>query len=208
VPLPEPVREVAAGFEHTCAILASGRVICWGEAAIERERPPRDDEVAPPFTPTEVAGLPPVVALTSGDFDSCALGEDGSVFCWGFVRTGDFSGRVIPLPGERVPGIDDAVGLSAGHEFVCALRRGGRVGCWGNNERGQLGDGGANVSAGAIVEPVGLPPSIHVTGGWRHACALDEAGAVRCWGRDWEGQLGDGLGGEHRLPTVAAVFRD
>lgn len=210
VPTPEPALEVSSGFQHTCARLASGSVICWGEAAVHLSS--RPDEIAPPFVQTEVPGLPPSTQLTSGDFESCAVTETGAVYCWGFELIDDLDpetrGRVVPRHAEPIAGLDDALAVSAGHEFVCALRATGRVACWGENDRGQLGDGGADHTPGALVEPIGLPPSILVTSGWRHACALDEAGVVRCWGRDWEGQLGDGLGGEHRLPTIAGVFRD
>lgn len=204
VPLDEPVDEVAAGFAHTCVRFRSGRVGCWGQSAFEIVRP---DEIAPPFQLDEVEGLPPITRLSSGDFETCGVTADGRVLCWGFDdREGSLDG-VAPTAPAPVPGLDDAAAVSAGHEFACARRLDGHVVCWGNNERGQLGDGGEDETPGALVEPRDLPPARGVTCGWRHACALDEVGVVRCWGRDQEGQLGDGRGGEHRPPTVAAVFR-
>ncbi|MFK7985814.1 MAG: RCC1 domain-containing protein [Sandaracinaceae bacterium] len=204
---------VAAGFEHTCVLGPAG-VECWGEAAIERTRPPPDDEIAPPFVPTAVPGLPTSVSfLDSGDFMSCAVDRPagvsdrrGDVWCWGFERGDD--DIVRPTSARRVNGIEDAEEVSVGHEFACARTTAGEVRCWGNNERGQLGDGGDQTNPTVPVTPEGLPRTVQVTAGWRHACALDDAGVVRCWGRNQEGQLGDGRGGEYRLPTIAAVIRE
>lgn len=207
VPLPEPITEVSAGFQHTCVVTRSRRVLCWGQAAIETRRPL--DEIAPPFVPTEVPGLPAVDRVTSGDYESCAIDESSFVWCWDFEeRTrGDFD-SVVPARAERHEDLGAITHVSAGHEFRCAVGAWSGVICWGNNERGQLGDGGENTTPGAVVTPIGLPSSTLVSAGWRHACALDTTGVVRCWGRNWEGQLGDGRGGEDRPPVIAAVFRD
>lgn len=208
VPLDEPIAEVSAGFQHTCVVGArTRRVRCWGEAAIDVRRP--RDEIAPPFRPTEVPGLPPVDRVTSGDYESCAIAEGGLAWCWGFERvtTGEID-RVVPRRAEEQRDVGAVSHISAGHEFRCAVGVWSGVSCWGNNDRGQLGDGGENLLPGAIVNPLGLPSAEQVSAGWRHACALVGDGRVFCWGRNAEGQLGDGRGGEHRPPVVAAVFRD
>lgn len=204
VPLPEPARAVSGGLRHSCALHPGGRVRCWGQASTAGRWD--EDDAAPPFAPALVPGLPPVVRVDSGDSTSCGRTEGGEVWCWGFALAADRVAR--PTPATRVEGLGPVADLSVGHEFRCALRRDGRVLCWGNNARGQLGDGGAETDPTAFVAPVGLPASRAIFAGWRHACAVDASGLVRCWGRNWEGQLGDGRGGEHRLPTVAAVFRE
>ncbi|MEZ4339491.1 MAG: hypothetical protein R3B82_22945 [Sandaracinaceae bacterium] len=208
VPLDERITEVTAGFQHTCVVTTSSRVLCWGEAAITTRRPP--DEIAPPFRPAEVRGLPGAIdRLTSGDYETCGIDERGEAWCWHFKREtgGDFD-AVVPELAEHLDGFGAIVQISAGHEFLCAVDAAGEATCTGNNERGQLGDAGANTLPGAFVTPIGLPPSQLVTAGWRHACALARDGVVRCWGRNWEGQLGNPSGGEDRPPVVAGVFRD
>ncbi|MBX3271231.1 MAG: hypothetical protein KF729_13270 [Sandaracinaceae bacterium] len=208
VPLGEPVLEVSAGFQHTCALVASRRVLCWGQSALV-VRPPPDGSL-PRFAPRPVPGLPPVDRLASGDYDSCAVDEASTAWCWSFrVVSGGFDGRdeVVPDRAEPVSEIGAVAQIALGHEFRCAVDLDGRVTCWGNNDRGQLGDGGADARPGAFVTPIGLPETRLLGAGWRHACALAPDGVVRCWGRNWEGQLGDGTGGEHRPPVVAGVFR-
>lgn len=208
VPLAEPISEVSAGFQHTCVVTRSRRVLCWGEAAIPTRRP--SDEIAPPFRPAEVRGLPgPIDRLTSGDYETCGIDERGGAWCWGFTSDSavDFD-RVVPRPAAPAEALGVITQISAGHEFRCAVNAWSGVTCSGNNERGQLGDGGEDTTPGAAVEPIGLTSSEQVTAGWRHACALALDGVVRCWGRNWEGQLGDGTGGEDRPPVIAGVFRD
>lgn len=206
VPLGEPVVEVSGGFAHTCARTRSGRVLCWGESALTTRRPV--DEIAPPFSPNEIAGVR-ATSLTSGDYETCAIEDGGEVTCWRFeIASAGMFDSVVPSATYGVPGLGAATQVSAGHEFACAVQAWGGVGCWGNNDRGQLGDEGADTTPGAIVAPLDLPTTDAVSAGWRHACALDGLGVIRCWGRNWEGQLGDGTGGENRPPRVAAVFRE
>lgn len=208
VPLPEAITEVSAGFQHTCVLTESDRVLCWGEAAITTRRPP--DEIAPPFRPNEVVGLPGRIdRLTSGDYESCGIDDHGLAWCWHFEReTGMDFDAVVPDVVEPLDGFGSVRQISAGHEFLCAADGYGGVRCTGNNERGQLGDAGANTTPGAFVTPIGLTTTDQVTAGWRHACALAGDGVVRCWGRNWEGQLGNPSGGEDRPPVIAGVFRD
>jgi alpha-tubulin suppressor-like RCC1 family protein len=211
ISLPEPVVEIAGGYRHTCARLASGRVSCWGNPNLPGRPHASDDPES------FIREMPPAVAITAGDYHSCAIDGTGAVWCWAFESIGidryDEWGNPISEAEVRptiaeLTTIDDAVQLAAGHEFTCALRAGGRVTCWGNNERGQLGDGGANQAIGAFVDPVGLGDVIEVTAGWRHACALQSNGVIMCWGRNTEGQLGDGSTAENHLPIMAAVLND
>jgi len=89
--------------------------------------------------------------------------------------------------------VRDAKQLLTGRDFSCALRANGSVVCWGNNEDGQLGDGrGAKVSARSL-RPVAVSrvrAASQISGGDWHACALDRAGAVWCWGNGENGQIG------------------
>jgi alpha-tubulin suppressor-like RCC1 family protein len=92
-----------------------------------------------------------------------------------------------------VPGLSDAIAVAAGYDFTCAVRSGGTVQCWGHNEWGELGNGenGDAHSPGPAV--VGVAGATAVTAGGIHACALLASGAVRCWGSNFDGELGNGF---------------
>jgi alpha-tubulin suppressor-like RCC1 family protein len=76
---------------------------------------------------------------------------------------------------------------------------GGVVKCWGINNYGQLGvgdtvtrgDGPGEMGDGLPLIDLG-DQSKAVSVGWTHTCALLEDGAVKCWGRNHAGQLGQG----------------
>jgi alpha-tubulin suppressor-like RCC1 family protein len=98
-----------------------------------------------------------------------------------------------------VPELTDALEISAGAGHSCALRAGGRAVCWGRNDSGQLGDGTRRASA-RPVSVRDLEQSLHVAAGGlddggeliAHSCAQTKGFNVRCWGRNREGQLGNG----------------
>jgi alpha-tubulin suppressor-like RCC1 family protein len=92
----------------------------------------------------------------------------------------------------------------AGSVHTCALLGGGSVACWGWNAYGQLGNG-------AITQlPTMMPVAVaDLTGvialcGRDHTCAVVAGGAVRCWGRNSSGQLGNGTSGASATPQVVA----
>jgi len=82
--------------------------------------------------------------------------------------------------------------LAAGGFFACAIADDGTVHCWGNNPVGQLGDG-TLISRTSPVAVVNLGAAVSIAAGASTACAiLSASGAVRCWGSNIQGQLGNG----------------
>jgi alpha-tubulin suppressor-like RCC1 family protein len=82
--LPEEIRSIASGAYHTCALLVSGTVMCWG-ANTQGESGVASPS-APLFAPT-VADLVDVKMLDvfsgAASVHNCGLLADGSVRCWG-----------------------------------------------------------------------------------------------------------------------------
>jgi alpha-tubulin suppressor-like RCC1 family protein len=202
--LGEPVQQLAAGNEHTCALTAAGAVQCWGR---NNEGQLGDGSTTSKSTPQPVTGLASGVAvIAAGGNHTCALTTAGAVQCWGnnpFGQLGDGSTTNTTTP-QPVTGLASGVAaISAGVYHTCALTTAGAVQCWGRNAYGQLGDG--STTDKTTPQPVtGMASGVAaIAAGGNHTCALTTAGAVQCWGRNDFGQLG--VGGITRKTTPQPV---
>jgi len=94
-----------------------------------------------------------------------------------------------------------ATGLSVGFAHTCALMVTGRAWCWGYNQMGQLGNGrvGAETGFWGILcdstpqEVLGVDELVLIHAGFTTTCGITDGGALKCWGSNQYGQLGDGL---------------
>lgn len=190
---------LAAGMDHTCTLSTSGGMRCWGDNTVGE----LGDGVAddPEFEggnsriAVEVVGLTSgTTSIAAGGSQTCAIGENGTVYCWGaYVPVGgDGSTEFDGSPVELLDESEDVAALSIGGGHACLLTGAGAVRCWGENEVGQLGDGTTRDS-GSLVDVIGLSSGvIAVSAGYRHTCALGASGGVKCWGEGWTGVLGNG----------------
>jgi len=137
VPIP-PVRAFSTGFMLTCAAVADGSLYCWGSAMMLSTGATPNWE-----SPTKIAGLTGVTAVSCGLGSVCALREDRTVWCFGENDAGQLGdgtkiSRYAPRP---VVGLTDVAQVSRGENHTCAVTTQGALYCWGGNEKGQLGDG-------------------------------------------------------------------
>ena len=136
---------VAAGYAHTCAVMISGGVRCWGFNMYgQLGDGTTNDRLAPPTTTTALAGVP-VASVGAGYAHTCALTAAGSVYCWGYNLVGQIAEDTSVVPQEVAPALiplgTQATALTVGDSYSCAITVGGSVLCWGTDNNGQFGDG-------------------------------------------------------------------
>jgi alpha-tubulin suppressor-like RCC1 family protein len=202
------VAALSAGYQHTCALLSSGMVDCWGDNASGQLGTSTTTSAS---TAQSVSGISGVVAVSAGYLHTCAVTSDGAVWCWGdntYGELGTGSGLSSETP-VLVSGLTGAVAVAAGANFTCALTSGGDVSCWGAGALGEMGNGLTSISNPAPV-PVSTGLSgvvaISAPAGGTHVCALTAAGAVYCWGYNAHGELGDGTTTNRSSPVKAKLL--
>lgn len=193
---------IAAGGEHTCALVHGGEAWCWGAGWYGQLGDGRYYSDEPALTPVKVVGLSDAKAITTGSEHSCALVTSGQVFCWGDnwggeLGDGTFEDRPTPV---AVSGISDAVAIAAGGYSTCAVLADSTVRCWGENRDGQLGDG-TRIRRNIPTQVTGISGAVEVTTGGAHSCAVLATGNVKCWGANDHGQLGDGTTTDSLVPV-------
>jgi alpha-tubulin suppressor-like RCC1 family protein len=82
VPL-DKVAAISAGSQHTCAILESREVYCWGSNSLGQLGAVKDKMAATPV----FSGLTGVVALGAGGSHTCAILSSGGTKCLGPIET-------------------------------------------------------------------------------------------------------------------------
>ncbi|MTV24706.1 hypothetical protein FTX61_04625 [Nitriliruptoraceae bacterium ZYF776] len=90
--------------------------------------------------------------------------------------------------------------VAAGGGHTCAVIDGAVV-CTGRNTHGQLGAAGP-ATVTTPVPVAGLPAQVvGVAAGDDHTCAVTADGELWCWGRNHQGQLGDGGFDDRHVPA-------
>jgi alpha-tubulin suppressor-like RCC1 family protein len=194
---PPTVTTVDAGASHTCAFASSGTVKCWGHNDFGQLGNGTDNDSP---TPVQVNGITTATAISDGGSHTCALLSGGAIRCWGSNDNGELgngtsNGSSTPV---QVSGITTATQISAGGSHTCALLSDHTVRCWGYNYYGQLGNGadGYDGSSQAPVVVSGITTATAISAGDSHTCAMLSGGAVKCWGYNYYGQLGNGAFGD------------
>jgi len=190
---PGTVRQIAAGYFTSAALISDGTVWVWGSnnsGALGTGS--SGGWVA---TPQQVPGLSSVTQIALGIVDVYAVRSDGTLWAWGFNQSGQLGNGTTAASYQpvRVPGLTGITQVSAGTGYVLARRSDGTVWAWGDNSRGFLGDG--TTTGHLTPERVpGLTGITEVAANWA-SFAVRSDGTLFGWGADDDGALGNGTSG-------------
>ena len=194
---------VAAGYDHSLAMAADGRVYSWGGNGRGQLGRPAPD-------PTDSPGVVPgtYLGISAGDHFSLAVDTAQAGWAWGDndhgqLGIGGTSAQPRPFP---VAGGLTFRALSAGAAHALALTTDGLTYAWGRGASGELGRGGdhADRSAPVLVATDGITFTA-LAAGAGHSLGLTADGTAYAWGDNTTGQLGDGTTAARDRPTAVAT---
>ncbi|WP_052323229.1 RCC1 domain-containing protein [Bifidobacterium sp. 7101] len=145
---------------------------------------------------------------------SLAVGSDGNAYAWGnneYGRLGDGSRatRTTPVKVEKPTDLPEDftyVQVSAGGFHSLAVGSDGNAYAWGYNSDGQIGDGSraTRTTPVKVEKPTDAPADFtyaQVSAGRFYSLALGSDGNAWAWGRNSDGQIGDGTDTDRNTPV-------
>ena len=215
----EPVvlaSQFSSGYYHVCAFASDSKLYCWGRnhkgqlgngSTVDSSKP-----VA--VNTTGVLAGKTIKQISSGAYHTCVIASDDKVYCWGENSDGRLGNN--STANSSVPVAVNMSGvlagktikqISSGHYHTCALASDDKVYCWGNNDDGGLGNGSTSTSlvpvavnttgvlAGKTIKYLSAGPAYHT-------CVIASDDKVYCWGKNKNGELGNGSIIDSNVPVA------
>ncbi len=219
----ETVKTIAFGYYYIAVLSSAGRVFTWGENKYGELGNGSTYNSDTPINITDefdLAVSEKIVSLAVGYKHTVALSSMGRVFTWGFNSSGQLGDKTLI---SKSSPLDITESLNLGlDEFVInvyaisgrcfVITSTGRLIGWGNNETGELGDNTFFVRQ----SPIDITPFFNldigekiseVVPGFYHTLAVTSEGRIFTWGKNFQGQLGDGTRLTRMTPTdITAKF--
>ena len=215
-----PVSVSASGTDgnHICATMDDGSLYCWGYNNYGQLGKGTNCEngnyingcngnngISSPSQVTLPAGRT-AEAVATGQHHTCAILDDGTVWCWGSNEYGQLGvanssnlGNWRYSPNQVImPDGTSTIAISLGYWHTCAVVDDGRSFCWGDNGYGQLGDG-TFTDRNFPTQVSGSTQYISISLGQIHTCAITVQKTLQCWGSNGFQQLGYS-GGSSSIP--------
>ena len=209
IPAAPDATGIGGGFYHTLFLKANGTLLGSGSNFYGQVGDGTSGNSR--LSPVNVLNLTNVIQASAGAYHSTALLADGNVWSWGINSDGQIGNGTITIPGcQCIPTptqttISNVVQIDAGSQHTLALKSDGTVWAWGFNSQGQLGDNSETTRYTPVQIGVGISGFnniIAISAGDFHSMALKADGTVWVWGRNGEGEVGNGTTGGNQLVPV------
>jgi alpha-tubulin suppressor-like RCC1 family protein len=199
-----PLHSVPFPGNHFCATDVSG-LLCWGRNTSGEVGTGTTDPVPAPALVT--GGLVFQQVAIGEDF-TCGQANSGVTYCWGANDIGQLGTGIpgdspspVPVAGDPQFRVIAAAGRTA-----CGATTTGELLCWGSGANGELGDGQFGTSAATPSAVTGSHLFFDVAIGSNAAgeatvCAPTDT-ATFCWGKNIDGEIGDGTTLPKNVPTA------
>lgn len=179
-----PRRQLDVSPRHSCVLLPSGRLECWGGFGDE-SIPPAESFSSVSAGLNHTCGVtrdglaicwpagvpaPPArtfLSVSAGYNHDCGVLADRTVACWGSNEEDE----ATPPSGETFSSVSAGGTSLQGH--TCGVRTDGTLSCWGYWQ---------------WKEPTPTGKFLAVSAGGRHTCGLRLDGTVACFGNNDSGQ--------------------
>ncbi len=208
-----PLRRVALGDFHSCAITESGQIFTWGmnvnDARYLTQEPSNGKSIssvlagqlghgflqyrfAQPMVVEGVPGVPIDVAV--GSSHTVVLTDEGVFTCGNPMAVGRPDTFVFDVL-MALPGLNgiEISAIACGAEHTLAVARvAGSVFSWGLNDHGQLGQPRQHKYAAEPMMIAGSKNVAAVVAGPQHSVCVTLTGFVIVWGSNLHGELGIG----------------
>ena len=177
---------LAVGFTHAC-VLRDREAHCWGDDRFGQLG--RGRVSALPLAPGPSIAMGPLIAIAAGGSSTCAIDDQGAVFCFGLARHGQLGDGTLEdhASPTRVLSLPPASAIGVGSDHACAIAD-GDVYCWGWNGTGQAVPDRRPRAPGDPIDVLvptrieGLAPMEEVVAGYLDTCARTVERELVCWG--------------------------
>ena len=142
---------VSSGGLHTCGLKQNGILWCWGNNSVGQLGNGKSGHDSCPTTAAadcENISTPIQIGndywsyVDVNNVNTCALKQDGTLWCWGNNLDGQLGHIKAPQNTPIKMEIDLCSHVSVGREYICAIKKTDyTLWCWGLNDQGQVGNG-------------------------------------------------------------------
>jgi alpha-tubulin suppressor-like RCC1 family protein len=154
---------------------------------------------------TVIGGITDWASVSGGGYHSLGITNTGIAYAWGYNgqgQLGDGTTTQRSSPVTVIGGITDWASVSAGNRHSLGVTDAGIAYAWGYNSFGRLGDDTTTNRSSPVTVIGAITDWASVSAGNSHSLGVTDSGIAYAWGRNSQGQLGDGTDAERSSPVM------